>query len=900
MSTTTSLVRGCGAIALGLALTFVTGTADAAPPPTSPRAATLRGTVLPPIVEGAGRIDHYELHELDLPVWVPDAFEVDVPFADEVHRLAFDRLSIRSEDFRLLVDHGDGQLVDTPAEIERTYRGTDLSTPGSIVAASLLPDGLHAIIHRGDDAELVIQPASSLGLDRPAGTHVVFLATDSSAEGHCGNDFMDDPGFHGPVGPGDADGTDGGIAGATLKLVEIGVECDYEFFQRNSNNVATTLNDVELVMNQCDTIYNRDVGIAQELTTVIIRASSSDPYTSTTIDGRLGQFLGVWGSTPENEVHRDVAHMFSGVNFSGGVIGLAYVGVICNSSAYYGVVESRYTNNLTFRTSLSAHEMGHNWNSNHCDSSSPCHIMCSSNGGCNGVSGSNLKFGTFATNAITNFRNSRNCLTDVGADPLPLPFTDDFETTPDQLMWIHINGVGINTAGVGEPSGVRSLNLDATSANDYGDDEIRTAELAANAPQVFLSYHYQHRGVESGESLFVEYRNSGGDWIVLEEHVSDGVDMTSFTFNEISLPSAARFDGARFRLRVDVNESNDDWFVDDFSISAEQAPTLENDDCAGAIPVPVDGAFTTVDATDSNIDDALGCSTSAGPTVQADVWFTYTAFCTGTLDISTCGAVDFDCRLSVYLADGGCPTSGATPFACADDTCGTAASVSTFAIAGQTFLIRIGSSDGSTGSGILTVECGGFPGPPNDECADATAIGEGTTSVSTLGATSSGIDSALACSASGGPTVDADLWYLFEAPCTGTLDVSFCGADFDSRMDVYDAAGGCPSSGASPYACADDTCGDDPEVTGVLAIAGQQFLIRIGSRDGSTGSGDLVIGCTPFSDPCPEDLTGDGQVNGADLGLLLGAWGTADGDLTGDGVTDGADLGLMLGAWGPC
>jgi hypothetical protein len=52
----------------------------------------------------------------------------------------------------------------------------------------------------------------------------------------------------------------------------------------------------------------------------------------------------------------------------------------------------------------------------------------------------------------------------------------------------------------------------------------------------------------------------------------------------------------------------------------------------------------------------------------------------------------------------------------------------------------------------------------------------------------------------------------------------------------------------------------------------------------------------------PADLNADGVVNGADLGLLLGAWGPvgacAGADLNGDGVVDGADLGLLLGAWG--
>jgi hypothetical protein len=49
----------------------------------------------------------------------------------------------------------------------------------------------------------------------------------------------------------------------------------------------------------------------------------------------------------------------------------------------------------------------------------------------------------------------------------------------------------------------------------------------------------------------------------------------------------------------------------------------------------------------------------------------------------------------------------------------------------------------------------------------------------------------------------------------------------------------------------------------------------------------------------PADLNGDGAVDGADLGLLLGQWGGAgSGDLNDDGVVDGADLGLLLGDWG--
>ncbi len=59
-------------------------------------------------------------------------------------------------------------------------------------------------------------------------------------------------------------------------------------------------------------------------------------------------------------------------------------------------------------------------------------------------------------------------------------------------------------------------------------------------------------------------------------------------------------------------------------------------------------------------------------------------------------------------------------------------------------------------------------------------------------------------------------------------------------------------------------------------------------------------------DSCPGDISGNGVVDGVDLTLLLGVWGTDgiggefDADITNDGIVGGADLTVLFSGWGPC
>ena len=65
----------------------------------------------------------------------------------------------------------------------------------------------------------------------------------------------------------------------------------------------------------------------------------------------------------------------------------------------------------------------------------------------------------------------------------------------------------------------------------------------------------------------------------------------------------------------------------------------------------------------------------------------------------------------------------------------------------------------------------------------------------------------------------------------------------------------------------------------------------------------VVDTCESLILPCPTDFNQNGRTDGADLGMLLSAWGASNQpglDLDHNGRIDGADLGMLLSGWGPC
>jgi len=134
-----------------------------------------------------------------------------------------------------------------------------------------------------------------------------------------------------------------------------------------------------------------------------------------------------------------------------------------------------------------------------------------------------------------------------------------------------------------------------------------------------------------------------------------------------------------------------------------------NDDCEDANSIG-NGAtpFNTTNATTDGPAHPDACDSNE-PQIGSDIWFNYTATCTGDVIVSTCGSL-YNTELAVY--DGcDCPASDGNLLGCNDDFCGDQSLVKAPVVAGQCYAIRVGGFNGIEGAGTLTISCSSCPAP---------------------------------------------------------------------------------------------------------------------------------------------------------------------------------------------
>ncbi|MCZ6837581.1 MAG: hypothetical protein O7G85_17535 [Planctomycetota bacterium] len=162
-------------------------------------------------------------------------------------------------------------------------------------------------------------------------------------------------------------------------------------------------------------------------------------------------------------------------------------------------------------------------------------------------------------------------------------------------------------------------------------------------------------------------------------------------------------------LKIRVGGQSGDSGQGTLTISCE-VPIPVNDECINAIPI-FDGEtpFNTLGAsTDGQTHPACSTGGDGGVTVN-DIWYTYVATCTGTLNLSTCDSADYDSDIVVYNPGWTCHPASGDVLGCNDDAAGCAlftSDLSVPVVVGQTYLIRLGgwsaTTDRGTGSIFLT------------------------------------------------------------------------------------------------------------------------------------------------------------------------------------------------------
>jgi len=326
-----------------------------------------------------------------------------------------------------------------------------------------------------------------------------------------------------------------------------------------------------------------------------------------------------------------------------------------------------------------------------------------------------------------------------------------------------------------------------------------------------------------------------------------------------------------------------------------------SDTCAGAQSVS-DGtpAATGNNCSAGAVDDAEATCQSNS---NKDVWYSYTATCTGAIRVTTEGSAQSDTVLSAYTSCGG------TSIGCDDDTgTGLLSDMTvTGVLTGQIIPIRVASYSTGCGGFNLNIVCipsvcgnniieageicdGTSVGPcttgcaPNchcagDDCAYATVAGDGVNPIDRVAATTDGpLEPAPPCDFPvGDDQLHHDVWLEYTASCTGRVLVDTCnGAALDTRIAVYGECV-CPPT-SPPLACNDDSGAadeisdpdQDPDLcmqgglspyesaTRNQVVSGTCYLIRVGSFSSSSshaGIDELFIQCVTKGACCRTDNT---------------------------------------------
>ncbi len=563
------------------------------------------------------RLRSFSIQEVSLPDSGASSFQTAVSLGGQPFILFLESYSLRSEGFTVLVQGADGGFRQAEAPALHTYRGHLEGVPESRVAASVVEGKLYAILLLDTDAVWCIEPVVASGDEScDVATHLVYRRSDIiPGPWHCGADSIATPRAT-DNRPGHPAGD--GRSSAGMTVCDIAFDADVEFYEANRWSVANTVLDIENVMNSVSLIYENEVDITYELTTILVRTAEPDPYSSIEHVNLLLEFRSEW-NTNRMGIHRDIAHLMTGKDIADNAIGAAYDDVICEmcGAAYgYGFSQSTFSGRMLERVFLTAHELGHNWGADHCDGDTDCAIMCSQLGGC---SGDYTHFGEASGSSITATAAVSACLSTLGP-PIVFPFCETFDNGINNGSWSYNAVAEVHPDAPDAPSPPYALLIDNCCTECApAPDEIRSNYIQLGGlDSAILSYHTQHAGgfISSGSQLVIEYTDNDFIWLELNRIASTGIDQEGYDFWVHALPPDAFHDDFRFRFRIEPVSDFDEWRVDNIAVVEaipDSAVLYVDGEALGS------GAGTSWDTAYNELQNALSIAPCFDATLE-EVW----------------------------------------------------------------------------------------------------------------------------------------------------------------------------------------------------------------------------------------------------------------------------------------
>ncbi|MGD0950586.1 MAG: M12 family metallo-peptidase [Candidatus Binatia bacterium] len=162
------------------------------------------------------------------------------------------------------------------------------------------------------------------------------------------------------------------VAGAASPLQEttVALVADYDYFVNHGANAAA---DMLSIINQVDGVYQAQLGVDLHVTQTVVYTTMPDPFDATTDPTTLlSEFSTYKGSSGSPVYGADIAYLFTGRALDGGVLGISWIGTLCDST-YSTALSQDFTADNTSLLLLAAHEIGHVFGAYHDNQAgSPC------------------------------------------------------------------------------------------------------------------------------------------------------------------------------------------------------------------------------------------------------------------------------------------------------------------------------------------------------------------------------------------------------------------------------------------------------------------------------------------------------------------------------------------------